>query len=129
MNLKIPFQINWKEQFKMRINSSSKSPFSQYKHEIIKLTIMHCILKKYKDRNNQVVYSEWDIGNGKVADVFHRNKENQIGYEVQEKTTKKWKEDTIKKYEEADTDLVIIPISKIPNDLIKIEKEVMKYIL
>jgi hypothetical protein len=116
--------INWKEQLKVRVHSNGNSPFSQVKHEVIKVMIMNAILKKHKDRNSQIIYSEWDIGNGKVADIFHINKSSQVGYEIQEKITKKWKKETIEKYTLAGVDLVIIPSKKISNNLIIMEKEI-----
>ena len=124
-----PLFVNWKEQFRVRVSSNSNSPISQNKHDIVKVVIMQCILKKHKNRNRQLVYSEYDIGNGKVADVYHQDNELQIGYEVQYNIDKRWINETIKKYDECGVQLVIIPLKKLSNNLIKLQSQIQTFVI
>lgn len=88
--------INWGEQFKIRTRRNASR-----KHEIIKLLIVLNLMEKYKKSLYWIrIYTEHQIGNKKITDVYFENiKTNEIiCYEVQKTVSLKWLEETKKFY-------------------------------
>lgn len=119
-------KINFNEQYKIRLKESS---LSQAKHLVIKSLIVLILKDRYK--NKVIVETEKPIGKGIICDIYEElpNEKNKICYEVQKEETKKWYEDTNKKYSRfADIDLVIISVKDLPDDLNKLVKELEKLV-
>lgn len=130
-NKQIINKINWNEQFKIRIRRNASK-----KHEIIKLLIVLNIIEKFKKNLSWIrVYTEYEVGNGKICDVYFENiKTNEIlCYEIQKNISKKWLNETKKFYETYDrifftTDWILIKEKELPeitNELNEAIKELI----
>ena len=126
--------VNWKDLFKVKIANPDDS---MMKHEVIKLMIVRkLMLKNKKDKNYLRIYTEQDLGDGKICDVYCENLRNKTAYayEIQKSITKEWKESILSKYKDWEVygmnsaDLIIIPIRELSDDLNILNKELDKYI-
>jgi len=126
--------VNWKDLFKVKIANPDDS---MMKHEVIKLMIVRkLMLKNKKDKNYLRIYTEQDLGDGKICDVYCENLRNKTAYayEIQKSITKEWKESILRKYKDWEVygmnsaDLIIIPIRELSDDLNILNKELDKYI-
>ncbi len=125
-------KVHWEEQFKIRPRRNAS-----IKHEVIKLLIVLNILEKNK-RNLQWirVYTEFPIGERKIADVYYENiKTNEIiCYEVQKNITKKWLKETKESYEKYEmlfftTDWILIKENEISDNYESANKQISKLIV
>lgn len=120
--------VDWTNLYKIKIRNHNDS-FA--KHEHIKLSIVRNLLLKYKNKlKYHEIYTEWAM-NRKISDVFHLNNltKEQIAYEIQSKITKKWLEETRKKYDELGVDWVLIDLNKISDNIKEIDKQIKELIL
>ncbi len=79
--------IDWANIFKIRIANPDDS-FQL--HEVVKLIIVMKLLKKYSRNKNLIrIYTEFDMDNGLICDVYFENmKTNEvIVYEIQKNIT------------------------------------------
>jgi hypothetical protein len=127
-------KVNWSEQFKIRIANPDES---FQKHEVIKLLlVMKLILKNKKDRAFLRIYTEQDLGEGKICDVYVENIRNKTAYayEIQKSVTKEWQEKTLNKYKDWEvygmnsSDLIIIPIKQAPDSISELSKWLEKFV-
>ena len=127
-------KTEWNEQFKIRIANPDES---MLKHDVIKLIIVRKLMLKYKkDRSFIHIYTEWDLGNNKIADVYFEDTRKKICYafEIQKSLTKSWVDNTLSKYKDWEnygfnsSDLIIIPIKDSPDDLTQLNKWLDSYI-
>lgn len=120
--------VNWNNLYKIRLNNYEDS-FA--KHEIVKLLIVKNILLKYNSKKKyQEVYTEFPITEGKVTDVYHENHltKEVYCYEVQSRISKEWIEETTQKYKDKEIDWILVDLSKLSNDIDKLNKEVKELI-
>lgn len=131
----IPNKINWNEQLKIRIANSNES---FQKHEIVKLLYMMKYLEKHKNERNWIrIYSEWEVMEGVVSDLYIENLKTKecFAVEVQRNITEKWNE--LKKNQFKDwevlgfntADLIVIPLKDLSENLKEISKELEKYLV
>lgn len=125
-------KIKWNEQFKIRIANSRKE---FQKHEVVKLLIMMKLIEKHKSHKNWIrIYSEIDLENGLVPDLYFEDVKGKsiICYEIQKNCSEEYIKERTKKYNELNTfinlDLIIIPICELSNDITILNKELEKYI-
>jgi len=121
-------RICWNENFKLRLASCDDSMML---HDIIKLMVVKKILKKNeKYRNFLRIYTEFDIMDSTMCDIYVENLKTKecFAYEIQKSVTKKWKENTLRKYKDWEvygfksSNLVIVPIKDCPNTIQEINK-------
>ncbi len=130
-----PNKINWNEQLKIRIANSSES---FQKHEIVKLLYAIKYLEKHKSERNWIrIYSEFEVMEGVICDLYIENLKEKSCYavEVQKNITEKWNE--LKKNQFKDwnvlgfntADLIVIPLKEAPLDLDKLSLWLEKYLV
>ena len=130
-----PNKINWGENYKIRIANSSES-FQL--HEICKLLYMMKYLEKHKSEKNGIrIYSEFEVMEGVICDLYIENIKRKECYavEVQKNITDNWNE--IKKNQFKDwevmgfntADLIVIPLKEAPLDLDKLSLWLEKYLV
>jgi len=121
-------RICWNENFKLRLASCDDSMMF---HDVIKLMLVKKILKKNeKYRNFLRIYTEFDIIDSTMCDIYVENLKTKecFAYEIQKSVTKKWKENTLRKYKDWEvygfksSNLVIVPIKDCPNTIQEINK-------
>lgn len=130
--------MNWNEQLKIRIRESLES---QYKHLVVKTLIAFAIRLKYSSKlSYQLIYSEFPITEGKVADLYHEDRKNKSinCYEVQKNDSEDYIEKTNKIYKEYENlksiagyksvDWILVKLDECPNELNEIWKWVKEQI-
>ena len=130
--------ISWENLYKVRINNPDDS---FQKHEIIKLLILMKTLNRHKNERHYIhIYTEFLIqnqGKSKKTDLFYLNIRTKEAYsfEIQKSLSKLWMEKTKDFYKDWNypmtktSDLIIIPIKKLSNDIIKLNKELDEYVM
>lgn len=127
-------KTDWTEQFKIRIANPDES---MMKHDVIKLLIVRkLILKNKKDKNFIHVYTEHELDNGLIADIYFENNRTKeaFAYEVQKTFSKEWLHDRTEKYREwtvygmNSSDWIPVPIKEAPSDLNELSKWLDKFI-
>lgn len=130
----IPNKICWNENFKIRLASCDDSMML---HDVIKLMVVKKLLKKYsKDRNYLRIYTEYEIKEGTICDIYLENIKTKecFAYELQKSLTNKWKENTLNKYKDWEVygfnsaDLIIIPLKELSSNLDILNKELDKFV-
>lgn len=125
-------KVNWNEQFKIRIRRNASR-----KHEVIKLLIVLNIIEKFRKNLSWIrVYTEYEVGDGEICDVYFENiKTNEIiCYEIQKNISKKWLNETKDFYETYDrifftTDWMLIKEKELPEKIDELNEEVRKLII
>ena len=132
-----PARIDYNNIYKLRVNNSENSTL---KHDIIKLILLKKLLKKYNKEKQYIhIYTEFVLLNNnksRKTDLFFLNIKTKeaYSYEIQKSITNKWKEETIDFYREWNypmtrtSDLIIIPIKELSNNIDELSKELDKYI-
>jgi len=127
--------IDWANIFKIRIANPDDS-FQL--HEVVKLIIVMKLLKKYSRNKNLIrIYTEFDMDNGLICDVYFENmKTNEIiVYEIQKNITNEWKDKIVNAYKDytipyiKTVDLVIVDLNKCPDKISEINKWLEDYIV
>jgi hypothetical protein len=127
-------KINWNENFKIRIASSDDS---MMKHDIIKLMIVRKLINKNKkDKDFIRIYTEHEVMEGIICDIYFENirKKEAFAYEVQKQVSERWKEDITNKYKDWNvygmnsSDLIVVHIKELSDDINKINEELEVYI-
>jgi len=128
-------RIDWNELFKIRLASSDPS---MDKHDIIKLMLVRKILWNHrKSRNFLRIYTEFDLDNGLICDVYFENMKTKevIAYEVQKSYTKAWLKDRAEKYKDWEVplfktaDWIPINLNDCPEKIDEINKWLEQYIV
>lgn len=126
--------VNWNEQFKIRIANSDKS-FE--KHEIIKTLLVMKLIEKNRSNKSWIrIYTEWDLFEDTICDVYFEDIKNKVCYafEIQKKIDTEWTNRIVKKYKDWEVfgfnsaDLIIIPIQKLSDDLNILSTQLDEYI-
>jgi hypothetical protein len=126
--------VNWNEQFKIRIANSDKS-FE--KHEVIKtLLVMKLINKNKKNKDWIRIYTEWDLFEDTICDIYFEDIKNKVCYafEIQKKIDSEWTNRIVRKYKDWEVfgfnsaDLIIIPLQKLSDDLNIMSTQLDEYI-
>lgn len=126
--------VNWNEQFKIRIANSDKS-FE--KHEVIKtLLVMKLINKNKKNKDWIRIYTEWDLFEDTICDIYFEDIKNKVCYafEIQKKIDSEWTNRIVRKYKDWEVfgfnsaDLIIIPLQKLSDDLNILSTQLDEYI-
>ena len=123
--------INWNEQFKIRTTDCKKE---RDKHEVCKLLLLRKLIRKHKHEKQYIkIYTEFEVKEGVIADLYYENYKSKeiVAYEIQ-KNMKKEKE-KIKKYKEWEvmffkTDLIIINLNKLSNNVKEMEEQLEDYV-
>jgi len=124
---------NWSNCYKIRLRELTDS---QTKHLIVKALIVQKLLIRYKSVRKWIrIYTEFNLEN-KICDIYFENiktKEIYI-YEIQDKITKKWEDYTTRFYNQYEvlgfrTDLIVVDLRKLSNDLEVLEKEIKELII
>jgi hypothetical protein len=127
-------KINWNELFKIRIANSSKE---FQKHEVVKLLLVMKLLEKHRKNKNFIrIYTEYELENGIIADVYFEDNKEKVAYafEIQKKYTKQWIEERTKQYLDWNvtymnsSDWCPINLNKLSNDLEELDKQLEEYI-
>ena len=127
-------KTNWSDCYKIRLRELTDA---QTKHLIVKALIVQKLLIKYKSYRRWIrIYTEFSLEDSRVCDIYFENlrtKEIYI-YEIQDKITKKWEDYTTKFYNQFEvfgftTDLVVVDLKTLSNDLEVLEKEVKELII
>ena len=124
----------WTKLFKINIREVTDA---QTKHLVVKTLIVQKLLIRYKKQKNFIrIYTEFEATEGKLADVYFENNraKEAYAYEIQSKITPQWLEETKKIYENWEvpfmntSDLVIVDLNKLSNNLIKLEEQINELI-
>lgn len=129
-------KTDWDNLYKIRLKELTDK---QTKHLIVKALIVQKLLIKYKSNRKWIrIYTEFNIGDNKdrICDIYFENlrsKEIYI-YEIQNKITKKWEDYTTKFYNQYEvfgftTDLIVVDLNKLSNNLEELEKEIKDLII
>ena len=127
--------IDWANIFKIRIANPDDS-FQL--HEVVKLIIVMKLLKKYSRNKNLIrIYTEFDMDNGLICDVYFENmKTNEIiVYEIQKNITNEWKDKIVNAYKDytipyiKTVDLVIVDLNKCPDKISEINKWLEDFVI
>jgi len=96
------------------------------------------LLKKYSRNKNLIrIYTEFDMDNGLICDVYFENmKTNEvIVYEIQKNITNEWKDKIVNAYKDytipyiKTVDLVIVDLNKCSDKISEINKWLEDYIV
>jgi hypothetical protein len=126
--------IDWNELFKIRISNPDKS---RLKHEVVKLLLVMKLMDKYKkDKNFIRIYTEFDLDNGLICDVYFENARTKtaIAYEIQKEYTPLWLKDRTEKYKDWNVDFmntsdwIPIDLNKLSDNIEEIYSQLDKYI-
>lgn len=126
--------VAWNEQFKIRIANSDKS-FE--KHEVIKTLLVMKLINKYKKNKDWIrIYTEWDLFEDTICDIYFEDIKNKVCYafEIQKKIDTEWTNRIVKKYKDWEVfgfnsaDLIIVPIQKLSDDLNILSTQLDEYI-
>lgn len=126
--------IDWNELFKIRISNPDKS---RLKHEVVKLLLVMKLMDKYKkDKNFIRIYTEFDLDNGLICDVYFENARTKtaIAYEIQKEYTPLWLKDRTDKYKDWNVDFmntsdwIPIDLNKLSDNIEEIYSQLDKYI-
>jgi hypothetical protein len=131
--------IDWQNLFKLRIANPDKS---MIKHEVIKLLLLIKLLKRHSNEKNYIrIYSEFiisnDKGESKKCDLYYENIKTKEAYafEVQTLMSERWLKNTKDFYSNwhennmRTSDLIIIPLKKLSNNLDELNRELNDYII
>ena len=126
-------KTNWNDLYKIRLREITDE---QTKHLVVKTLLVQKLLIKYKSKRRWIrIYTEFNLGE-RICDIYFENlrtKEIYI-YEIQDKITKKWEDYTTKFYNQFEvfnftTDLVVVDLKKLSNDLEVLEEEIKELIM
>ena len=127
-------KTNWSDCYKIRLRELTDA---QTKHLVVKALIVQKLLIKYKSMRSYIrIYTEFSLEDNRVCDIYFENlKTREIYiYEIQSKITKKWEDYTVKFYNNYEvfnfrTDLVVVDLKKLSNDLETLEEEIKELIM
>lgn len=128
--------IDFNNLYKIRL--SNKLDSSMDFHDIVKTLYARKILFKYrKDKQWIRLYTEFVIKDGKKCDLYFENIRTKECYivEFQKNMNKKWSKDILDFYRDFNvsglntTDLIIVPLNKLSQDLNKLYKQLDEYIM
>lgn len=127
--------IDFNNLYKVRIANPSKS-FE--KHEIVKLLICMKILDKHHNEKSYIhTYTEFVLKDGRKCDLFYENIKEKAGYifEIQKNDSKDWEQKIIDFYRDFNvsylntTDLIIIRLNDLPDEIKELSKALDKFII
>jgi len=124
-------QINWSEQFKIRITSCD---IKRDKHEVCKLLLLRKLIRQHKSEKQYIkIYTEFEVSDGIICDLYFENykTKNKYAYEIQKDMNKV--KDKLEKYKEWNdmfftTDLVIIDLNKLSDNINEMEKQLEEFV-
>jgi len=127
-------KTNWSDCYKIRIREMTDA---QTKHLIVKALIVQKLLIKYKSYRKYIrIYTEFSLEDNRICDIYFENlKTREIYiYEIQDKITKKWEDYTNKFYNNYEvfnftTDLIVVDLKRLPDDLETLEEQVKELIM
>lgn len=122
----------WDKQLNIPIRETTEA---QFKHLLVKSAIGLFIKLKYaKTLRYQKIFSEFDL-DGKITDIFHENWKTKeiICYEVQDKVTSKWLEETTNFYNHFNqsgftTDWVLVDLNNISDNIAEMLEQLKEVI-
>ena len=128
--------IDWENLNKVKLASSDES---EDKHDIVKLLLVRMLLRKHRNEKNYIrIYTEFNVNKKRRCDIYFENiktKESYI-FEIQKSITNKWLIQTRKDYKEEleqqylmTTDLIIIDLNKLSDDLKELTKQLEDYLI
>jgi hypothetical protein len=127
-------KTNWNENYKIRIANSSES-FQL--HEVTKLLYMMKYLEKHKHERSWIrIYSEWEVMEGTISDLYIENIKEKSCYAVEFQTqiTKEWNENKVKQFKDWNvlgfnsSDLIVVNLKEAPKDLDKLNNWLEQFI-
>jgi len=126
--------IDWDKLNKINVREVSDA---MTKHLIVKCLIVQRLLLKYhKIKSHIQIYTEVPINNGRICDVFFSNNLTRecYAYEIQSRISSQWLEETRKIYANWEvynmtTDLIIIKLDELSNDINTLKGELDKLIV
>jgi hypothetical protein len=124
---------DWDNLFKVKISNIVDE--SMDKHDIVKLLLVRKILRKYKQRTFIRIYTEKELSNGTIPDVYFEDIKNKaiVCYEIQKELTNEYTRKKVEQYKNYEVpymtcDLVIIPLKDAPTHISELNKWLDKYI-
>lgn len=127
--------IDWSNLYKLKVANSN--PEFQ-KHEIVKLLVLMKLLHKYrKQRSFLRIYTEFPLEGGRKCDIYFEDLRGKAAYvyEIQKNVSKKWLEETKEFYKDWDvflmrtSDLVVIPLDDLSDDINELNKQLDAYVM
>jgi len=126
--------IDWTNLYKVRLSSSYPS---MQKHEVVKtLLVMKLLHHNKKDRNRVRIYTEQELSNGTICDVYFENVRTKsiVMYEIQKKYTKQWLEKKKEEYSKVkdyfmNTDFIPINLNECPENISEINNWLDQYVV
>ena len=124
--------IDWDKQFKLR---TVDCRIERDKHEVCKLILLRKLIRKHKSEKQYIlVYTEFEILEGLICDLYFENykTKEKYAFEIQ-KDLDKIKEKQ-KRYENWSdmyftTDLIIIDLNKLSNNIKEMEEQLEDFIV
>ncbi|MHA1876701.1 MAG: hypothetical protein ACTSUC_09695 [Promethearchaeota archaeon] len=101
---------DWKRNNKIALRNFSKNCDF---HDIVKCLFVRMLRRNHKDNGSYPIYTEYDPlkPNKEYPDIWMKLKKDIYVFELQDKITKKWLKQIIKKYE--NVNLIVIDLQKI----------------
>lgn len=127
--------IDWKNIYKLKI-ANSDDIFQ--KHEVIKLILLMKLINKYKRNLNFIrIYTEFPTTNKRKCDIYYENikKKEAYAFEIQKNINKEWLELITEDYKKwsvpfmKTTDLIIIPLNKLSEDIKELNDQLDEYLV
>jgi len=127
---------DWKNLYKVRLSNNSGN--SMDKHDIVKLLIVRRLLEKYRKHRSFIrIYTEFQLENGRKCDVYFENMRTKevYAYEIQKSATPLWLKEVREAYRDWNvflfktSDLVIVELKKLPDDINELKEQLEEYIL
>lgn len=126
---------DWSNLYKVRIRNSMKQ---MEKHDIVKLLLVMKLLEKHKRERAKIrIYTEFSVLDNRICDVYYENFRTKEAYafEIQNHNSKEWLEKVTKDYKNWDasfmntSDLIIINLKELSNDLDELSKQIEEYVV
>ena len=127
-------KIDWNNLYKIRIANSDPS---FQKHEVVKTLLVMKLIHKNKSHKNWIrVYTEQELPNGNICDVYFENVKDKsiVIYEIQKKYSNEWMERKKEEYSQIKdyfmkTDFIPINLNGCPDNLKEINKWLDQFVV
>jgi len=124
--------VDWDRQFKLRTTDCRKE---RDKHEVCKLLLLRKLIRKHTSEKQYIkVYTEFNVHEGVICDIYFENYKTREKYcfEIQKDMTKvKQKQEAYKDWSDLffTTDLIIIDLNKLSNDIDEMEEQLGVFVV
>lgn len=123
----------WDNLFKIKLSNIVEE--SMDKHDVVKLLLVRKLLRKYKQRTWIRIYTEKELSNGVIPDVYFESIKDKsiVCYEIQKELTNEYTRKKVEQYKNYEVpymtvDLVIIPLKDAPSHIKELNTWLDKYV-